>query len=147
MVANLRTLVATFWAGSLWTASLYAVLLFATSTSSADRQAAGMLAGLMFKVELYVTVISAGLIAVLLWASRDLTDARKRALMAMVMAGVVCAVTVHYGVRPMMEALKAANPGPLSADVRTQYGLLHGVASLFYFAECVLAGLVVVRIR
>jgi hypothetical protein len=31
--------------------------------------------------------------------------------------------------------------------VRTQFGLLHAVASLFYFAECVLAGILVIRIR
>lgn len=147
MVPRLRILVATAWAGSLWTTAAYAAMLFATANSQFDRASAGMLAGLMFSAEAYITMGCAGLLAVLLFLSKDRTDAQKRNLLAFILAGVVCTLTVQFGLRPMMEALRAANPGPLSADMRTQFGLLHAGASLFYFIECILAAVVVVRAR
>jgi hypothetical protein len=143
MLPRLRILVATAWAGSLWTVAAVASLMFA----ALDKQAAGQVVGILFEAEAFLTLACAAVLALLLLASTDVQAPRKRALLALVMAMVVCTVTVQYGVHPMMDALRAANPGPLSADVRTQFGLLHAVAMLFYFAECVLAGIVVIRVR
>ena len=143
MLPRLRVLVATAWAGSLWTVAAVASLMFA----SFERKTAGQVAGVIFEAEALLTLACGALLALLLWLSTDVQAQRKRALLALTMAMVVCTVTNQFGIHPMMDALRAANPGPLTADVRTQFGLLHAVASLFYFAECVLAGIVVIRIR
>jgi len=143
MNPRLRVLVATAWAGSLWTVAAVASLVFA----SLDRKLAGQVVGVVFEAEAFLTLACAAVLALLLWLAADVESPRKRALLALTMAMVVCTVTIRFGVHPMMDALRQANPGPLAADVRTQFGLLHAVASLFYFTECVLAGIVVIRVR
>jgi hypothetical protein len=61
---------------------------------------------------------------------------------------IVCTLTVHFGLQPIMAGLReAAGPGGVMAgDAKTQFGILHGVSSVFYLIESLLASWLIVRV-
>lgn len=130
----LARLAATLWAGSLWGGALFAWQFFATL----ERATAGQAVTSLFSTEAW---IAAACGAVLL-----LTAAERRTKLV-VLAMLACALTMRFGLMPMMDVLKAQVPpgGVIDADLKTKFGLLHLASTIFFGAECVLAWLLVRR--
>jgi hypothetical protein len=127
---KVRLLVAALWAGSLWAVGyLVAPTLFATL----ERQLAGQIAGTMFHSMALLSLGCGAAMGVLLFfGSRDWTPQRRRSVLLIVVAMVMCSVASHFGLQPMMAAAKAANDG--------SFGKLHGISSSLYLLQSLLAG-------
>ena len=137
LIPRLRVLLVTFWVGSAWTIGyVIAPLLFATLT---DRAQAGTLAGLFFKAEAWISLIcGVSLIAILL-AERE--NPTRIVQIKLVIAMMLCAVIGYFGLQPYMaelRAIAAQSGGIMDDDMRTRFGVLHGVASVIYLLHSLL---------
>ncbi|MES2016125.1 MAG: DUF4149 domain-containing protein, partial [Pseudomonadota bacterium] len=74
----------------------------------------------------------------LLATAKDLTAQRRKTLWIIVMAMLVCVALNHFGLRPVMAAMKEA--GQMS-----RFGMLHGISMVIYLATSLLAGLLVIK--
>ena len=121
----------TLWAGSLWAIGYIAApTLFAMLD---DRKLAGGLAGQMFHIVSYIGLICGILLFVSL-AKRLGMDWRIWVIATMVVL-VACG---EFILQPMMESLKIQGLVEGSAT-KKQFGMLHGVASIIYLIESLLA--------
>ena len=136
LLSRIRLLVAVAWAGSLWTVGyLVAPTLFATLS---DRALAGTIAGSMFHVQAMVSLVCGMLLMLLLWlATPDWRAVRRRKVLAIIAGMLLCTVAVHFGLQPMMAELRAS--GLVEEAVKSRFGLLHGVSSVIYLVQSVLA--------
>jgi len=130
LLAKVRLLVAALWAGSLWAVGyLVAPMLFV----SLERALAGSIAGTMFQAEAILSLSCGAVMELLLFfGTRDWTPKRRRSVLLIVVAMVMCTVVSHFGLQPMMAAAKAANDG--------SFGRLHGISSSIYLVQSLLAG-------
>jgi hypothetical protein len=146
VLAKARLLVAALWAGSLWAVGyLVAPTLFATLS---DRVLAGTIAGSMFHSMAMLSLGCALAMVLLLWrATPDWTPARRRTVLALVAAMTLCTVASHFGLQPMMAELKAAaGPGGvMESAAKGRFGMLHGIASVIYLVQSVLACWLVIK--
>lgn len=146
MLAKVRLLVAVLWAGSLWTTGyLVAPTLFATLS---DRVLAGTIAGSMFHSQALLSLGCAVAMLVLLKvATGDWTPQRRRTVLALVAAMALCTVVSHFGLQPMMAELKAAAgpDGVMASAGKERFGMLHGVSSVIFLVQSVLAGWLVLK--
>ena len=143
MLTRIRLLVATLWAGSLWTIGfVVAPTLFGTLS---DRVLAGNIAGSMFRAEAWLSVACAViLLSLLQWAPGALEFKRRRLLGALVLSMLVCALLSHFGITPLMAELKAQAPsGLMDEAMRSRFGLLHGVSTLIFAVQSLLAGVLI----
>ena len=143
MLSRLRILVATLWAGSLWTIGfVVAPTLFGTLS---DRVLAGNIAGSLFRVEAWLSIACAVLLLALLqWAPGALEPKRRRLLGALVLSMLVCALVSHFGITPLMSELKAQAPSGIMDDaMRSRFGMLHGVSTLVFAVQSLLAGVLI----
>ena len=141
LLTRVRLLVATLWAGSLWTVGyLIAPTLFATLF---DRVLAGTVAASMFRSEAWLSIACALAMLVLLVLARELDAKRRRLLVVLVVAMLVGTLVVHFGLQPLMAELRT---GPvMEPAVRTRFGILHGVSSVIYLVQSVLAGVLIIK--
>lgn len=143
---GLRALLVTVWVGSLWTVGyLAAPTLFATL---ADRTLAGSIAGSLFRVEAWVSVVCGLSLLALLLA--DSGFAKRRDCIVLVVLMLVCLSVGYFGLQPLMAALKetaVANGGVMPEAARARFGMLHGVASVIYLIESVLGLVLVFKAR
>ena len=140
-----RLLVTTLWAGSLWTVGyLVAPVLFSTLP---DRVLAGTIAGSIFRIEAWLSV-GCGLVLLAMVVFDDASRER-RSLLRLIVVMLLCVVVGYFGLQPWMAALReAAGPsGVMEGATRTQFGILHGVASLIYLFQSVLALVLVLKVR
>lgn len=140
-----RAILVTLWAGSLWTVGyVVAPTLFITLP---DRALAGMIAGQVFRVEAWLSLACGLGLLVLFAAAHGL--AHKRLMLWLVTAMLLCTLVGYFGLQPAMAALKAElAPGTvLEGAARARFGMLHGVASLIYLIQSVLAVMLVWRSR
>ena len=139
-----RLYLITLWAGSLWTVGyLVAPTLFATLS---DRVLAGTVAASMFRSQAWLSIACALLLAAMLqWGARELDAGRRRTLLMAVGVMLLCTVVIHFGLQPSMAALReAAGPGGVTISAaKTRFGILHGVSSLLYLVQSVLAGFLI----
>ena len=145
MLGRVRLLVATLWAGSLWTIGfIVAPTLFATLS---DRVLAGNIAGSMFRAEAWLSIACAVvLLALLQWGAGALEPKRRRLLGALVLAMLVCALLSHFGISPLMAELKAqaqGSSGIMDEAMRSRFGMLHGVSTLIFAVQSLLAGVLI----
>ena len=145
MPGRLRLLVATLWAGSLWTIGfIVAPTLFATLS---DRVLAGNIAGSMFRAEAWLSIACAlVLLALLQWSPGALELKRRRLLGALVLSMLVCALLSHFGISPLMAELKAqaqGSSGIMDEAMRSRFGMLHGVSTVIFAVQSVLAGVLI----
>ena len=143
MLARVRFLVATLWAGSLWTIGfVVAPTLFGTLS---DRVLAGNIAGSMFRAEAWLSVACAViLLALLQWAPGALEPKRRRLLGALVLSMLVCALVSHFGITPLMAELKAQAPSGIMDDaMRSRFGMLPGVSTLVFAVQSLLASVLI----
>ena len=143
MLTRIRLLVATLWAGSLWAIGfVVAPTLFGTLS---DRVLAGNIAGSMFRAEAWLSIACAViLLALLQWAPGALEPKRRRLLGALVLSMLVCALVSHFGITPLMAELKAQAPSGIMDDaMRSRFGMLHGVSTLVFAVQSLLAGVLI----
>ena len=145
MLARVRFLVATLWAGSLWTIGfIVAPTLFATLS---DRVLAGNIAGSMFRAEAWLSIVCAlVLLALLQWSPGALELKRRRLLGALVLSMLVCALLSHFGISPLMAELKAQAQGAsgiMDEAMRSRFGMLHGVSTVIFAVQSLLAGVLI----
>ncbi len=143
LLPRARVLLVTIWAGSVWSLGyLVAPVLFATL---ADRALAGSIAGSMFRVGAYVSLACAGLLLTLLWIDR--TWSSRRSALRLVAAMLGCVLIGYFGLQPAMAALReAAGPGGvMEGATRMHFGILHGLSSLIYLVQSVLAVALVMK--
>ncbi len=145
-VPALRALLVTLWAGSLWAVGyLAAPTLFATL---ADRTLAGTIAGSLFRVESWLSLVCGVLLLGLFWADRSF--AKRRTCLWLVMGMLACLAVGYFGLQPFMAELKAtavANGGVMDEAARARVGMLHGVASVIYLLKSLLAVGLVLKAR
>lgn len=136
-LAGLRALLVTFWAGSLWTVGYVAAPTFFATLP--DRMLAGTVAGSLFRSGAWVSMVCGLLLLVLYGAARELPN--RRTLIWLAAAMLACTLVGYFGIQPYMAALKAAagTEGVMAEATRARFGLLHGVASLIYLVQSVLA--------
>ena len=145
MLTRVRILVATLWAGSLWTIGfIVAPTLFGTLS---DRVLAGNIAGSMFRAEAWLSIACALiLLALLQWSPGALELKRRRLLAALVLSMLVCALLSHFGISPLMTELKAqaqGSSGIMDEAMRSRFGMLHGVSTLIFAVQSLLAGVLI----
>jgi len=136
-LAKVRLLVAALWAGSLWAVGyLVAPTLFATL---GDRVLAGSIAGSMFHAMAMLSLGCGVAMGLLLWTgTRDWQPKRRRTVLLIIVAMVMCTVASHFGLQPMMAELRAT--GLADEAVKSRFGMLHGISSCIYLVQSLLAG-------
>ncbi|GAA4016359.1 DUF4149 domain-containing protein [Actimicrobium antarcticum] len=140
---RIRLLLIVLWVGSLWTIGyLVAPTLFATLN---DRVLAGMVAGKLFRIEAWLSVFMA--LSLLILMATTVAQGRVRKWMfRLVVAMLACTLIGYFGLQPMMASLREAAPdGVLSGDAKSQFGMLHGAASVFYMIQSVLGVFLIFR--
>ncbi len=143
MFARTRLLIATLWVGSGWTIGyLVAPTLFATLP---DSMQAGGIAGSLFRVEAWLTVACALALLMLLAAARRNGEG-VRTQVTLVAAMLACTLVGYFGLQPFMAVLREA-AGGMSGDIKTRFGLLHGVASLLHLAQSLLGVALILQVR
>jgi hypothetical protein len=144
--ARTRCLIAALWAGSLWTVGyLVAPTLFATLS---DRVLAGTVAASMFRSQAWLSIACAVLLLVLLQMKMVETEAR-RTLLVLALAILFGTLVVHFGLQPMMAALReaAGAGGVMESAQKARFGMLHGVSSIIFMVQSLLAGVLVWKMR
>ena len=148
VAARVRLLIAALWAGSLWAIGYIAApTLFATLPEPAM---AGMVAARLFRIEAWLSVACALALLALLYRGVEGVDERgRRRLLWLVALMLLCTLVGYFALQPFMNALReAAGPGGvMEGAMRTRFGMLHGVASLFYLLQSLLAVALIWKLR
>jgi len=142
LFAALDHIAIALWAGGLWVVGyLVAPLLF---LKAPDRQIAGNLAGQMFAAMALVGIGCALYVLVFRLARLGL-PAMKQAVFWVALLMALLAAAGHFGVQPILASLKAqALPREVMESVfRDRFATWHGVASVLYLIESVLAAVLV----
>ena len=138
LIPRLRSLLLTFWVGSLWTVGyVVAPLLFATLT---DRAQAGTLAGLFFKTEAWISLICGASLLAIIWTQKE--HPTRTVQIKLVICMILCTVIGYFGLQPYMAELRAiaAQSGGIMDDaIRSRFGMLHGAASAIYLIQSLIA--------
>ncbi len=123
----------------LWVGAVWAIGFVAAPAAFAvldDRRLAGELASRLFAVTARAGLVAAALIlAAALWREGRRALARRRVQLVLAMAVLVAAG--HFGLAPVMEALRAGGLEPGSAEA-VRFGRLHGAASALHVAVAAL---------
>ena len=145
-LSRLRVLLVTLWAGSLWTVGyLVAPVLFA---SLPDRSIAGSIAGMFFRAQAWLSLACGLLLLLLVWLDKSLSP--KRTPVILMIAMLACVLVGYFALQPFMAEVRAAaanNGGVMDEAMRSRFGMLHGIASVIYLLQSVLAIVLVVKTR
>lgn len=144
--AALDQIAVALWAGGMWvTGYLVAPLLF---HSAPDRQIAGNLAGTMFTGMAFVGLACAAFLLVHRLGTVGL-KAMKQAFFWVVVLMTALVVAGQFGIQPILAGLKAqALPREVMESVfRDRFATWHGVASLLYVFQSLLAAFLVISSR
>ena len=130
-----RLLIACLWAGSLWAVGyLVAPTLFITLP---DQVLAGTIAGKLFRVEAWLSVVCGIVLITLCYFHAP--DGRLKKLLVLSVGMLLCTLVGYFGIQPFMASLREATVGGvITTDAKTQFGILHGVASGIYFIQSLL---------
>lgn len=126
-------------AGSLWVVGyMVAPTLFATL----ERERAGEVAGQLFTHVAWVVMAST---ALLIMFRRALAPGLSRWVTSCLWVILALAALGHFGMRPHMATLKAANAsGRLATEAyRSAFGRAHGISAILYLTQSVLAAAIV----
>lgn len=143
---RLRVLLVTLWAGSQWTVGyLVAPVLFA---SLPDRSMAGSIAGMLFRAQAWLSLACGILLLLLVWLDKSLNP--KRTHFILMIAMLACVLIGYFALQPFMAEIRAAaatHGGLMDETMRSRFGMLHGVASVIYLLQSLLAVVLVVKTR
>ncbi len=145
MPQRLFQLLATVWCGSLWTIGyIVTPTLFAMLE---DRQLAGSIAGRLFHAEAWIGLAAGCLLLLTATALVRRGQVGYKLLRWLLLAMLLCVLIGYFGLQPFMASLReqAAAQGLAVGEsaYRSQFGMLHGVSSVFYLVESLL-GLVLI---
>lgn len=145
MANRLFLIIITLWAGALWTTGISAYVLF---DSLPDKQLAGSLAGKLFNVVSYIGLVSAFYLLVYRLLQFGAT-ALKQAFFWAVFVMLLLVLAGHFGIQPILESLKTqALPVDVMQSVfADRFRNWHGVASVAYLLESLLAVVMVFKAR
>jgi hypothetical protein len=136
ILSKARLLLITLWAGSLWAIGYVAApTLFATLF---DRVLAGTAAGYLLRSEAWLSMAVGLILLGLIALSKDVTQGRRKLLLAIVVSMLVCALVNYFGLWPVMAEAKLAGDG-------ARFGMLHGMSMVFYLIQSLLAGVLVIK--
>ena len=129
-----RLLIATAWVGSSWTVGyLVAPTLFKTL---ADSTLAGTIAGQMFAVQAWVSLVCAlVLLAMARW--------QKQKLSWRIVTMLLCTLVGYFALHPFMAGLRSA--GLANPEVKWQFGILHGLSSGIYLLQSILGAMLILE--
>lgn len=150
MLARARLLIATFWVGVLWTVGfVVAPTLF---SSLADRALAGTIAGSLFHIVAWLSLLCAGALAALLFqATRSENAKPPKALFYLIAGMAVCTLVGYFGLQPTMASLRELLHSTADAsqlvDAKKQFGLLHAVSTGIYIVQSLLGAALILKIR
>lgn len=137
----------TLWVGALWSIGLIAApVLF--SVLAENQQQAGQLAGAMFVIVSYISLVS-GFYLLIQRLTRQGTQALKQSFFWGVFFMLLLAFAGHFGIQPILEGLKQqAMPADVMKSVFAErFRTWHGVASISYLIQCLLGLLLVLKVR
>ncbi len=145
---RLFIVIAGLWVGSLLAVGyLVAPAIFSTMS---DRQAAGMVAGSIFKLEAYLSlIVCIGLMVLAnLLVNRDLNQ--YRLIRWLLLAMLLCSIAAAFVFIPWMNSLRDAAlaqgmPVILSPSA-TLFGRLHGASSILFMLQSLLGIFLVWRL-
>lgn len=139
----LNPLLLTLWVGALWMTAITASVLFQTIS---DRQLAGLVAGKLFTIVSYIGLVS-GLWLLLQRLASDGFSAFKQGLFWVVLIMWILVLVGEFGIQPLLAKLKAsALPNDVMQSVfASRFKTWHGIASIAYLVECLLAVWLVVK--
>ena len=140
----LASLLITAWVGSLWSVGYLAVpVLF---YAQPDRQLAGMLAGQMFALVAYVSMVC-GLYLVIHYVSLSGRAALGQTLFWVVTAMLLITLIIQYGIQPVMADLKlqALPVEVMHSAFADRFKMLHGVSSILYLIQSLLGVFLVIK--
>jgi hypothetical protein len=148
LAARAQLLIVTLWVGSLWTIGyLVAPTLFATLS---DKMLAGTIAGKLFRIEAWLTVVCAIFMIILIkvGARKENLKINKR-LLWLVLGMLACTLVGYFALQPFMAVLRetAGAGGMMEEDARIRFGILHGVASALYLFQSLLGAVLVWKLR
>jgi hypothetical protein len=145
MAYKLSLVIITLWVGALWTTGISAYVLF---DSLQDKQMAGMLAGKLFNVVTYIGFGSAFYLLIQRLFQYG-TAALKQAFYWAVLVMLLLVLAGHFGIQPILESLKSqALPADVMQSVfADRFRNWHGIASMAYLLECLLALVLVFKVR
>lgn len=144
--ALLSQLAITGWVGALWAVGYLAVpVLFYVQP---DRQLAGVLAGEMFSRVASLGMVCGGYLLGY-WLFTAGAMAWRQTAFRLVLAMLALTLVGHFGLQPAMNALKAqALPlEVMKSPFASQFGMLHGISSLLYLLQSLLAAWLIIQIR
>lgn len=148
LAARAQLLIVTLWVGSLWTIGyLVAPTLFATLS---DKMLAGTIAGKLFRIEAWLTVVCAIFMIILIKIRAPKANPQiYRLLLWLVLGMLACTLIGYFGLQPFMAALRetAGAGGVMEEDARMRFGILHGVASALYLIQSLLGVVLVWKLR
>jgi hypothetical protein len=145
---RLFILITGLWVGSLLTVGyLVAPAIFSTMS---DRQAAGMVAGSIFRLEAYLSVIVCiGLIVLANLLVRRGLD-QFRIIRWLLLAMLLCSVTAAFIFIPWMNSLRdhalAHGMPVMLSPSATVFGRLHGASSILFLLQSILGIFLVWRL-
>ncbi|MES2538453.1 MAG: DUF4149 domain-containing protein [Pseudomonadota bacterium] len=146
--ARARLLLVTFWVGSLWTIGyLVAPALFLTLP---DRALAGTIAGSLFRVEAWVSIVCGTALIVLIAVVKDQHGRTTRKTCLYLALGILAGTLMGYfGLQPFMAALRETSGpgGVMDAAAKTRFGILHGLSSGIYLIQSLLGVALVLKMR
>lgn len=145
MAYRLSLIIIALWAGALWTTGVSAYVLF---DSLQDKQLAGSLAGKLFTVVSYIGLVSTFYLLVYRLVQFG-TPALKQSFFWAVFLMLLLVLAGHFGIQHVLEGLKAkVFPADVMQSVfADRFKTWHGVASMAYLIECILAIVMVLKAR
>ncbi len=109
---------------------------------------AGSIAGILFRAQAWLSLFCGLLLLLLVWLDKSLN--LKRTHVILVIAMLACVLVGYFALQPFMAEIRAAaasNGGLMDETVRSRFGMLHGVASVIYLLQSVLAVVLVLKTR
>jgi hypothetical protein len=133
---TLQTIAVTLWAGGLWMTALLVWALFRAFPGVE----AGLVAGRLFVVMDY-TGMGCGLFLLLFRLTRCGGAAWKQLFFWLALCMLALTAAAHFGINPILQGLKeqAQALDVMNSPWRANFMKWHGISSLVYALECLLA--------
>jgi len=141
---RLFLLALTLWAGALWTIGfIVAPTLFEMLD---DRALAGNVAGSLFSSLNWVGIV-AGVYMLAHCAAIYRADVARQVSVWLIAAMLLIALAMQFGIQPLIAEMRATGDIVQDEALRERFALWHGVSSVLYVLQSVLAVVVVARAR
>ncbi|MBA4741991.1 MAG: DUF4149 domain-containing protein [Azoarcus sp.] len=139
---NLLLILVTLWAGALWTVGfVVAPTLFELLP---ERALAGAVAGYLFTSVHWIAAVAGGYVLAFALV-RHGRAALRSGVVWLVVAMLAIVAIGALGIQPMIADLRSGIAD--DATLRDRFALWHGVSSALYALTCVLAVVLVLRVR